>query len=50
MKFISHTKEEYDELQANLKKYENNYIEELIISKMKAEIGDKNLKMFVRYQ
>ena len=44
MKFISQTKEEFDELQANLKKYENNYVEELIISKMKADIGDTKFK------
>ena len=44
MKFISQTKEEFDALQANLKKYEDNYVEELIISKMKADIGDKKFK------
>lgn len=44
MKFISNTKEEFDILKENLKLYENNYIEELQISKMKAEIGDKKFK------
>ena len=45
MKFISNEKEEYDLLQKNLENYKKeNYVEELIISEMKAEIGDKKFK------
>ena len=44
MKFISNKQEEFDAVQANLKKYTDNYIEELIISKMKIDIGDTKFK------
>ena len=51
MKFISNEKEEFDQLQKNLENYRKaNYVEEIIISEMKAEIEIKNLKMLEKYQ
>ena len=45
MKFISNEKDEFDQLQKNLENYrKSNYVEEIIISEMKAEIGDKKFK------
>tara|TARA_Y100000816_G_scaffold246092_1_gene194306 strand:+ start:8746 stop:9804 length:1059 start_codon:yes stop_codon:yes gene_type:complete len=44
MKFISNTEEEFENLQNNLLKYKNNYIEESIISTIKADIGNKKYK------
>ena len=44
MKFISNTEEEFDDLQKNLSKYNDNYVEESIISTIKANIGNKKYK------
>jgi hypothetical protein len=44
MKFISNTQEEYDDIQNNLKNYEEYYIEQHILSTMKADIGIKKYK------
>ena len=44
MKFISNSKEEFDEIRENLKKYDSNYVDEMLISKMKADIGDTKFK------
>ena len=44
MKFISNTEEEYNNLQKNLIDYEDNYVEEGIISTIKANIGNKKYK------
>ena len=44
MKFISNNEEEFNILQENLKKYDNNFVEQSIISQMKADIGNKKYK------
>lgn len=44
MKFISNNKEDFDGVRANLEKYDSNYVDEMLISKMKAEIGDTKFK------
>ena len=44
MKFISETQEQHDEIKEHLKKYENFYVEEYVISEMKADIGSKKFK------
>lgn len=44
MKFISETQEQHDEIKDHLKKYENFYVEEYVISEMKADIGSKKFK------
>ena len=44
MKFISNSKEDFDKVRANLEKYDSNYVDEMIISKMKADIGDSKFK------
>ena len=44
MKFISNDEEEYQTLQKNLEQYEHNFIEQSIISQMKADIGNKKYK------
>ena len=44
MKFISNNKEDFDAVRANLEKYDSNYVDEMIISKMKADIGDTKFK------
>lgn len=44
MKFISNTPEEYDDIQKNIKAYTDIYVEQQILSKMKADIGTKKYK------
>tara|TARA_B100000073_G_C23714723_1_gene565537 strand:+ start:219 stop:1268 length:1050 start_codon:yes stop_codon:yes gene_type:complete len=44
MKFISNNEEEFDTLQKNLECYSNNFVEQSIISTMKADIGNKKYK------
>lgn len=44
MKFISNTEAEYDVIQTNIKKYTDIYVEQQILSKMKADIGTKKYK------
>lgn len=44
MKFISNNEEEFETLQQNLKEYDSNFIEQSIISQMKADIGNKKYK------
>lgn len=44
MKFISNTVTEYEETQNNLKKYEETYVEQQVLSKIKIDIGAKKYK------
>tara|TARA_Y100000768_G_scaffold387239_1_gene377881 strand:- start:3491 stop:4558 length:1068 start_codon:yes stop_codon:yes gene_type:complete len=44
MKFISNTPEEYDDIQKNIEKYQDIYVEQQILSKMKTDIGVKKYK------
>jgi TATA-box binding protein (TBP) (component of TFIID and TFIIIB) len=44
MKFISNTPEEYDDIQKNIERYGDNYVDQQILSKMKADIGVKKYK------
>ena len=44
MKFISNTSAQFDELKERLKAYEKFYVEEMVISEIKNEIGDKRYK------
>lgn len=44
MKFISNTQEEYDSLKIKLSDYKHNYIEENVMSVIRADIGNKRFK------
>lgn len=44
MKFISNTEEEYEQLQEKVDKYQDIYIEQIVMSKMHADIGKKKYK------
>jgi hypothetical protein len=44
MKFISNTEEEYEKLQARVNNYKDLYIEQIVMSKMHADIGKKKYK------
>ena len=37
-------------LQENLKKYDDNYVEQSILSQIKTDIGKKNIEMLEKYQ
>ena len=44
MKFISTNEEEFEMLQENLKKYDDNYVEQSILSQIKTDIGKKKYR------